>query len=393
MTSQRHLLIQILTLLILSGARLQAMPPGHGGHPPMPDQEFILQCRLDGGPAPFNFDTEIKLPSATEAALIGQNVKLPAGLGTLRLMKYLPRAELTQHVEHADDPKAPPALQISIDGPKQSLDRWLVSGDPERNRLTSLIGTWRYMAVDDKSQRDELLQQFKTELTRPPMLLVSRQEGGGPTVELVATAGTSKEIDALACRVRVMKFFSHYALDDTKKEPVNVSDKRLNPAALVELEYQGRTESRWVFGRFPSFGTGQAGALPFRVLLDCAADTKGTAPGFALVTTARKTHEVWCRHMDKESFRDLAQGENIPVGGSQYTFHIEVFEPTARLVETFVESKSGGAAPALEVVLTPPGQSPRTVWLPLGKQLAVPTAKGAMFLAFGPRPASPSGEH
>jgi len=393
MHGQRYLLIQSLILLVVSTSSLGAMPPGHGGHPPMPEQKFIIQCRMDAGPTPFNVEAEIKLPSAAEAASIGQDVKLPDGMGTLKLMNYLPRGELTQSVEHADDPKAPPAVQLTIGGPTQSLDRWLVAGDNERTRLTSLIGTWRYMAVENKSQRDELLQQFKTELTRDPTILVSPQEGKGPTVELVAKEGAAKEFKELACRVIVKKFFTHYGLDDKKKQPVNISDKRLNPAALVEIEHEGRTESRWVFSRFPAFGTGQVGALPFRIVLDCAADSKGTAPGFSLVTTARKTHEVWCRHLDKQSFQKLTKGEKVSVPGSQYKFHISVFEPTARLVEAYVASKSKTAAPALEVVFTPPGKSPMTVWLQLGKQHATPTTRGTLFLVFGPQPASPSGGH
>ncbi len=394
MYGKRCLLSGSLIMLAFSAPSVGAMPPGHGGgHPPMPEQKFLLQCRLDGGPAPFNTETEIKLPSAAEAASLTQEVGLPEGLGTLRLKEYLPRAALTQQVEHADDPKAAPAMQITISGPKQSLDRWLVSGAPERNRLTSFIGTWRYMAVENKSQRDELLRQFKTELTRDPMIIVSQLKGDGATGQLAAKAGTSKQLKALACRVRVKKFFSHYALDDSKKEPVNVSEKRANPAALVEIEHDGRREERWVFSRFPSFGTGQADALPFRVVLDCAAESKGTTPDFVLVTVDRKTHEVWWRHLGKQSFKKLSEGEKAPVPGSQYTFHIKAFEPTARLVETYVASKGRDAGPAFQVVFRPPGKSPMIVWLQLGKQRAVPTAKGNMFVAFGLRPAGPSGGH
>ncbi len=394
MHGQRCLLSGSLVLLAFSSARVAATPPGHGGgHPPMPEQTFLLQCRLDGGPAPFNIETEIKLPSAAEASTLKQDVTLPTGLGTLQLKQYLPRATLTQQVEHATDPKAPPAVQITISGPKQSLDRWLVSGDAERNRLTSFIGTWRYMAVEDNSQRDELLRQFKTELTRDPMIVVSSLKPAGPTGQLLAKAGTSKQFETLACRVRVKEFFSHYALDDSKKEPVNVSDKRVNPAALVEIEHDGRREERWVFSRFPAFGTGQADALPFRVVLDCASESKGTTPDFVLVTTGRRAHETWWRHLGKQSFKKLSVGEKTPVPDSQYTVAIKAFEPTARLVETFASSKGRGAGPALRFVLAPPGKPPVVVWLQQGKQRSVPTAKGTMFVVFGPGPTGPSGGH
>lgn len=59
-----------------------------------------------------------------------------------------------------------------MDSPSQSSRAWLVANSLDRNRLTSLVAGWRYVAVNDEKDRDELFQEFETELTRPPLLLL-----------------------------------------------------------------------------------------------------------------------------------------------------------------------------------------------------------------------------
>jgi hypothetical protein len=380
----------IALLVVISATGMT--PPDHGFHPPMPGQTFYFQCRLQQGNEPITIEEEVALPSVTEPSRLNQVIRLPAQNGTVRLVEYLSQARLNQRVEAAKDPKARPAVRVSIDGPTQSYQRWLLADDPRRNRLTSLIGSWRYMAVDAKAQRDDLLRQFETELTRDPVLVV-RGAGGRVSGRLVAKEGASRHFTELKCRVRVEKFYSHYAQDDKKKRPVNVSDKRMNPAALVEIEYEGRRERRWVFSRFPEFGTEAGAAMPIRVSLDCPPESKGTAPDFLLVTVNRKTHEAWSRHEGKHAVRTFSEGEKMKVPGSQYTFHIVACEPAAQLIEEYVPTEGRSAVPALKIELAETGRPPQTIWLQLGREHVIPTKKGAMVVAFGPRPPKRSAEH
>jgi len=347
---------------------------------------------LKQGGEPIAIEEKGEAPSGSAPSRLKQVIRLPAQSGTVRLVEYLSRARLNQRVVATEDPKARPAVRVSIDGPTQSYERWLQADDPQRNRLTSFIASWRYMAVENPAERDELLRQFETELTRDPVLVV-RGADGRVSGKLVVKEGASRNFADLKCRIRVEKFYSHYALEDKKKTPINVSDKRVNPAALVEIEYGGRREQRWVFSRFPDFGADAGEALPFRVSLDCTPESKGTAPGFLLVTVNRKTHEVWSRYQGKHAVRTLSVGEKMKVFGSQYTFHIVAFEPVARLIEEYVPSDARGAVPALKIEFAETGRPLRTVWLQLGREQVMPTAKGAMVVAFGPRQPKRSGGH
>lgn len=378
--------------LVIASSPAHARPPGHGPARSMSDRQLQLHCRLDDVKPPVQVDADIQLPSATADTKLDQAVNLPAPLPPIRLKRYLPRAKLVQHVQPDDSKEARPAVQISIVGPVLSFDRWLIADDPARNRLTSLIGTWRYLSVANRKQRGELLQQFKKELTRGPRIVISQLDGSDPH-ELPATAGEVHVFKDLGCTVRVRVFHPHFGMDLETGKPVNQSDRRLNPAALVEIGRNGKTEERWVFAKFPDFKKDAAETIPYRIRLDCPLERQRITPDFVVLTTGRAAHEVWMRYGDEASYEDLAVGQMFKVRGSQYEFRISRFEPSANLTEEYQAGGSRMDGPALQVETSDAAGAPVTLWLELGRQRAVSTVKGSMTISFGPVQAGPHGGH
>ncbi len=141
-------------------------PPGTGLHAPIPARSYYFQYRIEGTEKPLVVRVPIELASITTAAELDQVIELPAPLSPIRLTRYLPRAVVEQLVVPDESDRAKPAVLISIEGATRTVQRWLLADDPERNRLTSFIGLWRYMAVTDNSQRDELFRQFENEPQR-----------------------------------------------------------------------------------------------------------------------------------------------------------------------------------------------------------------------------------
>jgi hypothetical protein len=372
------------TLLGASWSRAQ--PMGHGAHPPLPGQQFYVQCRFNAGGETKLVEVPLKLVSPAMAAELDQTVALPAPLPPLHLKQYLPQAVLEQDVVPAERPDAVLAVQVSIDGPKQSYQRWLVANDNARNRLTSLIGTWRYMSVADQRQRDELFTQFEDELTRAPKLLVSRADGTG-ACRLSAEVGDVHRVDALDCTLRVLKFYAHFGLDPGTGEPIDQSEQRLNPAVLVEIESAGKKEERWVFAKFAGFQM-QKETLPYRIGLDCALAQTRSTPDFAIVTVGGTTHEVWTRQAGKSVSKQVRLDEAIEVAGSRYTFHLARFVPSGRLVEQYRAQSGQGATAALRLETADADGSRASVWLALGKEQMISTAQGPLAVSFGPRQAS-----
>ena len=383
-----------MTLMVLIAVAPQAalaQHPVHGSHPPMPGQQFYIGCRLENADPPAAIDAPLALLSLQQEADLNQSVALP-GLGTsLHVRRYLPSATLDQMVVADDTPRGRPAVEVAIEGPTQSFRRWLIADDPERNRLISFIGTWRLLTVADRAQRDELLHQFENEFTRPPKLQISRWSGG-TSHELDMTLDASQTLDDLKCTVRVRGFFTDYAMDDEAKKPISRSDRRVNPAALVEIEYDGRTEQRWVFAKFPEFSRKDDNPWPFRVILDCPVENSGPTPDFALLTVDRALQEVWVRREGKTTVKPLSLQEPIEISGSQYRFQAASFVPAGRIVENYRAADGAAGTPAIRIEVPDPTGSPALLWLELGKPRVVPTVQGPMTVVFAARqPAAPGG--
>jgi hypothetical protein len=118
-------------------------------------------------------------------------------------------------------------VELSIAGPKQSFRRWLMAGDPERNRLSSYIGTWRFMAVKSKEERDALWRQFETEFTRAPEIVV-RGEGTSNEQRIAAEVGRTYALDDQRGKITVKKFHPDCGMDRTTGEATNQSERRKN---------------------------------------------------------------------------------------------------------------------------------------------------------------------
>ncbi|MCP4251154.1 MAG: hypothetical protein GY778_29300 [bacterium] len=367
-------------------------PPGHGLHPPMPDQQLFLQCHLGHGDEAILTEVAIDLPSPTTVANLDQIVLLPAPLPPLKLEQYLPGAVLVQDVVPDSSPGAKPAVHLSIDGPSQHYLRWLVADDTDHDALISLIGTWRFMAVKTAEQRDELFRQFETELTREPTVYVSRR-GKERAVQVPARPKTVRELKELGCTVRVLDFMPHFGLDDKTKEPVNRSDQRLNPAVLVEVEGRGQRDQRWIFSKFPEYQANERSELPFEVRLECAVAKQSSTPDFMLLTVGVSPPEAWIRQDGKTTVKRLKVDEKIVIAGSQYTFHIARFESAGKLVESFRPAEGGRGVRALRVRARDTAGQERTVWLEMGKQRVLATAVGPLTLNFNSRRSAPPGAH
>jgi hypothetical protein len=371
-----------LGVLLISGVAL-AQTSEHHAHPPMPDQRYSLHCRLDGGAEPAVVDVSLNIPTAVAPAELDQPVSVPSLERPLLVKRYLPRARLEQEVVADEGSGARPGVLLSIDGPTQSYQRWLLAGDAKRNRLISLVGTWRYQSVANQNERNELFRQFEEELTRAPVLRVSRLDGSDLRI-LPAGPGTDQDLEDLKCSVRVLSFYPHFTMDKETAKPANRSDKRVNPAALVEIEHQGRKEQRWLFAKFPDFKATKRENLPYRVTLDCPLEPTGTTPDFVLVLIGGDVHEVWTRFRGAIREQQIVVGEQVSVPGSQYSFRIARFIPSGRLVEQYRPAEGKGGVPALLIDTAGVARSQGLVWLQMGDKRVIDTEAGSLELWFGP---------
>ncbi|MEW6072966.1 MAG: hypothetical protein AB1726_10305 [Planctomycetota bacterium] len=388
--------------LSLSSVLLAAVPAGGSPaapwqdpppHPQVTANPLHLRCRFVAGGEDRGIDTELAISDLTRGQDLGQSIELPAPHPPIRVRRYLPLATLEQTLLPDSSPAARPAVRVSIDGPALSYRRCLVAGDPLRNRMTSLIGIWRYMAVIGDEQRERGLSQFTEELTSAPSLLIAR-EGAQDFRPLEVREGAVHTLEDLGCVIRIQRFLPHYGRDDVTAQIRGLSDRRLNPAALLEIEAQEGKEARWVFAKFPDFRPSQSKALPYRAVLECGVETENNVPDLVLVTVDRTRHELWMRFGGEISTRALGLDEAIPVPGSQYAFRLSEFAPAARLVEEYKPARAQqGASTALEIQTLDSAGNPSTSWMEMGKEYTIRTSGGSVTMVFGPRRKPPAAVH
>ena len=180
-----------------------------------------------------------------------------------------------------------------------------------------------------------------------------------------------------------------FAVDTKTAKHINKSDKRINPAALVEIEYDGRREERLVFAKFPDYGSDKADALPVRVELDWALHVRNPVPTYIVTTINKKNNESWSRFQGDSKSDPLKIGQKMPIPASAYTFHLQRFVPSGRLVEGFKPSEAKGSVTALEIETIGASGERITTWLEMDVKRSVKTAQGTIVVEFGvPRAAA-----
>lgn len=356
-------------------------PPGHRVPSGRHDRGLYLHFRLDAEEDPIDLEVALELSSPTVESRLDQVVELPLPLPAFRVTRYLPRAGRSQRFVPDDGRDARPGIELSIDGPKRSYRQWLVANDDERNRLMSLIGTWRYMAVADRKLREGLFAQFENELVRKPTLLIRREEGDEPH-ELPARAGVTGTFDELGCTVRVKRFYPHFGIDAATGKPGNQSDRHRNPAALLELTFDGQTEESWVFARFPGFKKDESRTSRFHITLDCPLKRDNNLPDFALVTVGRDSHELWQHVNAKSVVRPISLGERIEVPASRHTFRIARFVPSGLLIEEYSPTSERDGVIALQMETEDSAGDRTIIWLELGRSRIIRTVRGPMTVRF-----------
>ncbi len=373
----------------LAAALCAALVVGRGGpadaqdHGPVaPSGSLAFRCQFDRGDERKQLETTIPLPSLVDAHDLDQVVVLPRPLPRVRLVRYLPLAVMEQRVIDAPPGEGAPAVRLSIEGPKRSFERCLVVRNPVRDRMSSLIANWRLFEVEDGAPRDALFARFEDEMERAPTITV---EGPGGAVAVVpAEPGLERDLGSLGGSIRVIEFYPHFSRDPQTTAPINLSERRMNPAVHLELRRGERSEERWAFTRFPQFRLHRTETLPYSISLDSPVEADDPIPVFGVMAVGGERLEVWTRDAAGEaSSREVDVGEAVAVPDSNYVFRISEFEPNGLLQERYspTDARRAGVT-ALRIRLEPEGGEPVTAWLAMGTEQSVKTGAGPIVLSF-----------
>jgi hypothetical protein len=168
-------------------------------------------------------------------------------------------------------------------------------------------------------------------------------------------------------------------MDRTTGEATNQSERRKNPAVLIEIESPELNELRWLFAKFPGFAPAQGHALPYQLTLDCAIEPAEGLPDFAIVAVGDKV-ELWTRSSGATKAQPMAIGEELPVPRTSYQFSMGKMVSSALMKEIYKKDENGKAA--LEIEYIGGDGKADMIWIELGHTRSVATTDGPIMVSF-----------
>lgn len=400
-----HVLLSTLVLHLLAcGTAAQTVPPGHPSMGPKTALPWRLYLRLDTDGKTLPGLADLKLSRGAKAESTNRKLNLSNNWPEIRLRRFIPKAKLVQRFEPAGDgpdegstfDQFTAGIQLTIEGKGRAYRQWLVAGDEQRNRLVSLVATWRYMAVKDDAQRRELFDAFRGEEEGRPELIVSRP-GATARERMAVHAGAEERFASMDVSLRVDAYYPHFGIDKESGQPKNLSDQTRNPAANVLIQMGEKTEQRWVFARFPDFHQGKGKRLPVDLRLEVPIHRTQHVPDFAIVSIGKDRQEVWRHVGGAHVVTPLKVGEEMTIPRQGHRFRIAKFVPRGRLVESYEPADEKRGVPAVQLSIRDRArdedgpqtseQSPRErlIWLQIDRPMFVRTQAGVLGLGFGAR--------
>lgn len=370
-------------IVALLNAAVGGSTAAHAFFYPRPKVPAVLEVRPgEGEDAPAKTMVIEGFTQATTAAVdLEQTVSLPGGFAAVKLVQFLPSAEIHQTMTPVKL-EGLAGVELVFEGSGDTRHRWLAAGDPTRDLLTSFIGTWRYVVAKDRAQRDAFHREFSGESTRAPSLVASRPDGANATSWTFGASETRTFAD-LGCTLRIVSFFEDFSMNRETRVPYSRSKKMLNPAVLVEIEHKKQKAQRWVFARFPDFQLHKSEDIPVKIQLDCPTDDMSSTPGFIVMSTAGTDHEIWIRTGGEVKVMPAKLNEKIDVPGSKYTFHVAGFMSSGSLAETYKPTTERDGGPVLRVEVPKAGATgSETVWLEAGKPRTIQSDGKPVVLEF-----------
>jgi hypothetical protein len=276
---------------------------------------------------------------------------------TLKILQYLPNAETqTLLVEGAD--KDPAAILIEMKQPSPAG-----MGD-------EMPPSQQWLLVDDKTQWAINTPGFSLVAASQYTPPVESAAAGPAKGTLVATIdGKDHEVDvekALAAPVpvadgkatlRVINYYEHASVGMGGKIQDDPA-RPINPAVVLELTSDGKTETRRIFAKFGDISAMHGGAKEQTVKLSLR-HSGSTQSGMKVVVVPAQ--DKWVLHEDNGQKllqqADLAPGAAVTLKGMPIALTIKTILPHAKPAKQVVAvplTKGAEPQPALEVEVTGP---------------------------------------
>jgi hypothetical protein len=258
-----------------------------------------------------------------------------------------------------------PGVRFLVTGARLRAHQWLIGDSPRFGRRD--VGPVDVEFVIARS-REMFERRSATEDSSGITLLVPRKDGGA-TVRISLPASVGKEIplgpdliakvEKLLLRARVVN-----------GELTNVPRADLNPAVIVEIASNGRTETHTVFSKYPDFdgvhGRDEGESLVGRLRLD--APSLASKPLVAIILGPdQQLHVQLSTAVGRDPAVPVPVGQSVALGDLGLALEVESLLESAR-PEITVHASSEGRETGDAFIRLEASRGGRSEshWLPLG---------------------------
>ena len=293
----------------------------------------------------------------------------------IRLERYVP--DLKWETTVVEQPGGMIVAKLTVKGKDLEQDIWLSPGDPDRQSISSSIGS---VAIK-KIHNANIIEKLVRELTRPRAVgIISVWLGDtNSPLEYAANPAETITMPKSKYKLSVLEYVPHYSIDTETKEVVSRSDKPVNPAIKVGVDDGENTYEQWLWSKFPSSPHKET-ELALRMEFT-SFDLGGTEGKYILVVADGSEPWLLFSNKGKTQTEKATFGRAYPFTDKEYSFSIEKIFDSA-VVKTDWKNKSENLLnPAIIATIEYDGTAQQAV-LEFNKPYHYKTKFGTMVLLY-----------
>jgi len=270
--------------------------------------------------------------------------------------------------------------KLMVKGPGLNQEIWLDSDNPDKQSITSSIGSVTIKKLQNADTAGKLTQA----LAKGQAIGILSVWDNDPNTasEYIAEKNRVITLQRSKYQLKILEYIPHYSIDTETKKVTNQSDKPVNPAVKISLFDGKENNEQWLWSKMVS--PHMKNTLPIRVEFD-SFDLAGM-DGRHLVVVAPDSKPQLVFSKDGKNHADkLTFNKAYPLANKEYSFSVEKIVDNADIKTAWKNNSDKLLHPALILTIDGGDMQHETV-LELGKPSHKKTDAGMMVLLYRLKP-------
>jgi hypothetical protein len=272
--------------------------------------------------------------------------------------------------------------KLMVKGPGLNQEIWLDSDNPDKQSITSSIGSVTIKKLQNADTAGKLTQA----LAKGQAIGILSVWDNDPNTasEYIAEKDRVITLQRSKYQLKILEYIPHYSIDTETKKVTSQSDKPINPAVKVSLFDGKENHEQWLWSKMVS--PHMKDTLPIRVEFD-SFDLAGMDGRHLVVVAPGAKPQIVFSKDGKNHAEKLTFNKAYPLANKEYSFSVEKIVANADIKMAWKNNSDKLLHPAL--ILTIDGADMQDeIVLELGKPSHNKTDAGMMVLLYRLKPAA-----